>query len=412
MKIWKRVMGALVVSLVVCVVCPVQVTATNINGRASTVFEWFDDPDENTATPIYQYLHFNATDIGDSGWNFRGYGRLADDLSDEVDVDSRLYFAYIEKRDLVDDLDFKLGRQFLSTVAGAILMDGLHLEYSGLGPVEIELFGGGDVSYYEGYNAEDLVFGVEIASNKLLKNLEVGLSYMQKWEDSDLSHELIGFDMEYDVPRLIQFYNETQYSWITDEVTYFLLGSKYYRSPNWSLTAEYLYSLPIFSANSIYSVFSVDEYEEASLEFLYTFSRDLRAFLRYQREFYESVSDADVFEAGIEKIRSDRFSGYLIGTYRLDDDGQDLAGVKARIAYRCTSNIETGIGAHVDVFERQIGFLGDQYNDDDETTSQRYWVDLTANITKSINLQAKLESVKSDLWDEYYRGRLRLNILF
>lgn len=410
MNIWKRVLGALVVTLLVFFACPVQ--ATNFSGKASTVFEWFDDPEEDTATPFYQYLLLNVTDIGDSGWNLRGYGRFADDLSDEVDVDSRLYYGYLEKRNLIDNLDFRLGRQFIATTAGASLMDGLYLDYRNLGPVDITLFGGGDVSYYEGYNAEDLIVGGEIGSRTLVDNLAASISYVQKWEDSDLSHELIGLDLDYNVPSVIRLYSETQYSWITDEVTYFVAGAKYYRSPKWSLRAEYLYSLPVFSATSIYSVFAVDEYQQAELEFIYNIDRGLQAFARYTHEFYEDVEDADVIEAGIEKLRGDAFSGYLTGVYRMDDDGQDLYGGKVRLAYKCTSNIEAGIGAHIDVLERQIGFYSDDYGDDDDTTNQRYWFDIKAGITKSINVQGKLEMVKSDLWDEYYRGRVRLNILF
>ncbi len=50
--------------------------------------------------------------------------------------------------------------------------------------------------------------------------------------------------------------------------------------------------------------------------------------------------------------------------------------------------------------------------DDDETTNSRIWVDGTVTINRKINVQAKVERVESDLWDEYYRGRVRLNIRF
>jgi hypothetical protein len=50
--------------------------------------------------------------------------------------------------------------------------------------------------------------------------------------------------------------------------------------------------------------------------------------------------------------------------------------------------------------------------DDDETTSSRVWVDGTAYVNRTVNVQAKVERIESDLWDEYYRGRVRLNILF
>ncbi|PNU19723.1 hypothetical protein C2E25_11045 [Geothermobacter hydrogeniphilus] len=411
MKNCSRILALLAAVLLVGMVCQAS-AATRISGRASTEFEWYDNADEDTATPIYQYLLFNATDIADTGWAFRGYGRLADDPSDEADVDSEFYYGYLEKRNLVTNLDLKLGRQFISTSAGASVMDGLYLNYNNLGPVDLAFFGGGDVKFDDNYSTGDWIVGGEVSSDRLIKNLAAGFSYLQKWEDEELGYELFGLDLDYNLPNLMRFYSETQYSWLTDEVTYFLLGAKYYRDSRWSLRAEYLYSLPVFSSTSIYSVFAVDEYEEALLEFNYLIRTGLNAYGRYTHEFYQSTSDADVFEAGLEMQRVAKLSGYLVGTYRLDDEGQDLMGIKIRVAYLFHPRFEAGVGAHIDVLERQIGFLGDQYNDEDDTTSQRYWVDATAYLTEKINLQGKLETVKSDLWDKYFRGRLRLNYLF
>ncbi len=177
-------------------------------------------------------------DLGTEGLSFRGYGRFGDDLNNKEDVDSELYYAYLEKNGLLDNLDLRLGRQFISTTAGASLMDGIRLKYNNLGPLAVELFGGGDVSFYEGYNAEDFVAGVEVSGR--FKNLNLGVSYLQKREDGDLGKELFGLDATVDFAELIQLYSEVQYDWISERVSYFLGGFKYYRSPLWSLRAEYL----------------------------------------------------------------------------------------------------------------------------------------------------------------------------
>src|SRR5690606_14280423 len=127
---------------------------------------------------------------------------------------SRLYYAYLEKRDILDNLDFRLGRQFITTTAGASLMDGLKLDYGFLDNFNLSLFGGGDVTYYEGYNADDLIVGTEL-SGRFMDTLALGLSYVQKWEDNDLSHELIGLNVDYDFLDMLNVYNETQFSWLT-----------------------------------------------------------------------------------------------------------------------------------------------------------------------------------------------------
>jgi len=90
---------------------------------------------------------------------------------------------------------------------------------------------------------------------------------------------------------------------------------------------------------------------------------------------------------------------------RDDSDGQYLYGFTSRAAYYFTDWLQGGVGAEVDVLQRDL-------EDDDDTTSQRYWADVTTHITKKINVQAKVERVESDLWDYYNRGRIRLNIAF
>ncbi|MFA5517031.1 MAG: hypothetical protein WDA20_12165 [Desulfuromonadales bacterium] len=402
MKISQRIFfGA---ALVMLALWPAtEALAISVSGRASTELEWYDNAEENTVAPLYQYLLLNVRDLGVDGLNFRAYGRVADDLNDEETIGSELYYAYLEKNDLFTDLDLRLGRQFIATTAGASLLDGIRLKYRNLGPLAIEVFGGGDVSFYEGYDEEDLVGGVEVSGR--FKNLNLGVSYLQKREDSDLAKELFGLDAALDFADIIQLYSEVQYDWISDRVSYFLGGFNYYRSPTWSLRAEFLHSLPVFSSTSIYSVFAVEEYEEVMAELSYRLGTGLRAFGRYSREFYEDYSD-NVIEAGVEKIRTERVSGYLIGTYRDSDDGQDLQGVKARVAYLFGQKLETGLGVHVDVFERELD------EDSDETTSSRVWADTTLYLSKTLNVQGKVERVESDIWDEYYRGRVRLNLYF
>ena len=378
------------------------------SGRSSSVIEFFDDADEDTAVPVYQYLLLNVSDIDNDGLRFRGYGRLATDTQDEVDVDSRLYYAYLEKKGAFNDrLDYRLGRQFVITTAGASVMDGLDLTFNNLGLVNFRIFGGGDATYYENYDSDNLVWGAELYGT-FFTDLDLGLSYLQKWDESELTKELIGLDVDYDKENLINIYSELQFNYINDVVSYFLAGAKYYKNPKWNLRTEYLYSLPVFTSTSIYSVFAVDEYEEIMGEYTYNFAPGLRAFGRITHEMYEDYDDANVFEAGIEKIRTDRFSGYLTGVYRDDEDGQDLKGFKARAAYMFNRYLHAGVGANIDVLDRRI----DLENDEDETTSDLFWAYASINFNRKMNLQLKLERASSDLWDEYYRGRARFNISF
>lgn len=408
MRAWQGFFGgALLFALALWPTMPAA--AASITGKASTVLEWYDTAEEETSLPLYQYLQLSARDVAAKGYNFRLYGRLADDLNDEEAVKSRLYYAYLEKKDLFENFGFRLGRQFISTTAGASLMDGLSLDYSLLDDYRIKLFGGGDVSYYQGYNAKDVITGVEVAG-RFFDALDLAASYLQKWDDGLLAQELAGFDAGYDNGKL-WLYSELQWDLISQRFSYAQLGGKYLFASPFTLRLEYLYSLPVFSATSIYSVFAVAEYEEALAEVTWRIASGLQVFGRYVREIYEEYEDAQVFEAGIEKLRTGRFSGYLTGIYRQDDDGQDLKGFKVRGACRFTKKIEAGVGMNLDVLERQIDYF-DSDSGPDETTSRRYWADLSLRVNDKVNLEGKIERVDSDLWDYYNRGTLRLNLLF
>jgi hypothetical protein len=411
---------------VFCTLPTVGLADTTISGRSSTVLDWSDISDRyNTGVDGseligYEYLLLNVRDIGDEGFNFKTYGRFAYDFDEHKEDNSRVYYAYLEKNNFVDNLDFRLGRQFISTIAGASIIDGLLLKYRNIGPANISFFGGGDVHFEEGYDfKKDLFYGTELSFRSPDKYALV-LSYVQKNEAIDgtdendtgdhstVSNQLAGLEAYYNKKDLVNFYADLQYNLSTEATSYFLGGMKYYRSTVWSLRTEYLYSLPVFSDTSIYSVFAVDEYQEVSGQIDFKIMPGVKSFLRYSKELYVDFDDADVVELGVEKIRTERISGYLSAVYREAGDGQDLSGFKARVSYFFNRTLQAGLGVHYDVFERQA-------NDadlDEETTSSRTWLYATAKVNKKINVQAKIERVDTDTWDEYYRGRVRLNVRF
>jgi hypothetical protein len=377
----------------------------SFSGRLSATMEWFENPDGERAMPAYLYGFFNVREIGGySGLNFRGYGRLADDLNNEVDRDSRLYYAYVEKEKLFDALDLRLGRQFVSTAAGAGVIDGLDLTSRGLGPVTLKLFGGVRVSQQDEYEAGDRSYGGS-ARLDLKGDGELSLAYFQEWEDSDLSKELIGLDGRIDFTDAFEIFAAEQYNLILKEPSHFYAEADFHPEQSYSLRAHYLYDVPVFRSTSIYSVFAVNSYREAGAEFEYRMADGYQAVARYTLEIYKEYSDADVYEAGIEKLRTGTWSGYLIGTFRDDNDGQSLRGLKLRLAYLFNRYFEPGFGMNVDVLERRL-------EEKDETVSSRYWFFLKSEITDSFSLEANFEKAHSQLYDEYYLGRLRLNYRF
>lgn len=377
---------------------------TSYSGRLSTVLEWYDDEKGDLALPIYQYGLLNFRNLTDQGLKFKMYGRLAKDINDRIDRDSQLYYFYLEQKNIANHLDIKLGRQFITSAAGASHMDGLSLKIRDLGPISVKLFGGGDVKFEDEYDEDDIIGGISV-SGKFFERFYLSAGYIQKWDEQALTKELIGFDAEYEIRHLLKIYNDTQYNILNESFSYVLAGAKYYPDENWNIKMEYLYSLPVFESTSIYSVFAVEEYEELMGEFSYKFKPGLRGFIQYRHEFYDEFTDANVVEIGFEQSRVKRFYGYVIGTYRNDPDADSLRGIKVYGSYLFHRYCQTGVGMNVDVLERSL-------DDDDDTTSNRVWIDVTSYINKTFNLSVKIERSESVLYDEYFSGRVKFDVNF
>lgn len=410
MKLWQFFLAATLVFFLAA-----SASATSITGRSSTMLEWYDDPDGNSAFPAYQYLLLNARNINDTDVDFRVYGRLGTDLNSEVDVDNRLYYAYAEKRGINDRFDIRLGRQLVFNTAGSSIMDGLKVDFRPDGPYHVNVFGGGDVKYYESYDRKDLVAGGKVARWFLEDDLKVGLSYIQKWDDSATTHQLIGLDAFYDHGIILEAYGEYQFNYLSDTMSHLHLGVNYHRNPDWQLRVEYMYSKPVFSSTSIYSVFAVAEYQEIMGQLNYRLGPGVFAFGRFTYEMYEDVADANVMEAGVEKIRTDRFSGSFSGVWRDHRDGQDLYGLRGRAAYLLNHRFQVGGGASIDVLERRLlVFDGEQavMEGKYEETTHRIWADLTMYISRQSSLEVRVSRIESDRWNEYYYGRMRFNYHF
>lgn len=410
MRLWHFFRAVLLIGLLTA-----SASATTITGRSSTMLEWYDDPDGNGALPAYQYLMLNAREISDTDVDFRFFGRLGTDLNDHVDVDNRLYYAYAEKRGINERFDIKLGRQLVFNTAGSTLMDGLSVAYNDGGPYTANLFGGGDVKYYESYDQKDLVAGGKVAGWLMEDSLKLGLSYIQKWEDSAATHQLFGFDAFYDHGIYFEAYSEYQFNYLSNTMSYLLLGVNYHENPDWQMRVEYLYSKPVFSATSIYSVFAVSEYQEIMGQLNYRLGTGMFAFGRFTHEIYEEVSNADVMEVGIEKIRTDRFSGSFSGVLRVHDEGQDLYGVRGRASYLLTHRFQVGGGASIDVLERRLVVFDGQETSIEgkyEETTHRIWADATMYISRQSSLEARISRIQSDRWNEYYYGNIRFNYHF
>lgn len=374
-----------------------------LSGEATAVLESWDDPvDGEGALPFYQYLRLDFAEKGGGGdQRFALYGRLAADLADEVDADSRLYYAWYEKRGIVPGADLRVGRQWINTVAGSPVIDGV-LVRGGLWGHRLALFGGGWVSFDDQRVEDAWTWGAQLAREG--RSCDASLSYMQKWDGGDLARELVGGGIQVGIPWSGTAFGEFQYDLISEVLAWWSAGARISPSSRLSLRAEFLGTTPVFDATDIYSVFAVDEYREASLKADYRIGREWLAFAGYTREMYREIGDADVGEAGIELRRPAALHGYVSGVWRTGD--RDLSGVKASLGGPVFLGIDGDAGIEYDVYSR----VGD--GSDSDTTAKRYWVEARRPFSGGLTLAGRVERVESIVYDYYNRGRLSLAYRF
>ncbi len=378
-----------------------QVSAdVRVGGDASVHLEWLDDPDGDEAVPAYLYLRLNVDDVSDGrDWRIRFYGRAADDLNSKLDIDSRLYFGYWERT--WDGTALLVGRQWVNTVAGSPVMDGVQVRYLRPDLFRLRVYGGIYASLVD-YRSDEVVWGFSVEDD-FLDRTDLGLSYYQKLVDGDLAREILGFSAWTRVGKRGSAFGELQYDLLSLVPAYYQAAVRLVPDDRWTFKGEYYGFTPVFDSTSIYSVFAVDDYEEVSVSVDYRLDRDWTVFGSYSREFYESFEDSDVFEAGVELLRPEAVGGYLVGVFRTGYE--DLNGVKASVSAPVLYDIRLDVGAEYNVYDR----VGDS---DDDTTSERYWISGERGFGSDWSLKVKAERIQSEVYDYYHRGRLTLRYRF
>lgn len=366
-------------------------------GRLTTVLEAYQNAFGNTATPVYEYLSLTVFDpygIGDRSY-FHFYGRLATDLSDEDDTESRLYSAYLDVQGAVGNLDMRLGRQFVATVAGSALMDGADIWYRG-GRLDFRLYAGGNVTFEESYNEGDAVYGAGIELSGV-KGVRAALSYYRKDEGWDKQREAVGMEAAWRVTQWAKLYGEASYDLFSESYDHWLAGARFMPSGRLTLNLLYNYDVPVFDAASIYSVFAVSEKNDLELRAHYRLSDNNSLFGLYRKEFEDVGDDSDVVEAGFMR----RVSAYRVEASVMSISGDDsLVGGRLRGMYAFSDNLELGGGVEYDTYEYEYMTA--------EESASLYYAEAAYRIRRDLKLQARVEVMSSVVSDDNVRGIARL----
>ena len=391
---------------VLCI--PPRSIAVEMKLGSSTQYLWYNDLiTEKDEDAVAQYLRLNVAKLDSAGKaTITGYGRATRVFSTGEDVEGRLYYFYLNYRDLVQDvLDVKLGRHFVAIPSGSGLIDGATLDFKGIGPMGLKLLGGRDVKFVAERNEvtgeKDRMLGASLYTDAVrMTHLEA--SYMQRNNDGDVSRELVGAAFSTYLPGSVSVYADTKYDVLTEATAELLAGVKFSPLEKLTLKGEYYQSFPTFDATSIYSVFAVNEYTEMLVKAEYLLGNAYRISLGYAREDFNDDKDADLYEAGISARPSANFLFDVSYSVRNGYSG-DLDGLRLNGTYTIGMN---SVSAGMDFADYRRDSMAES------EIAKKYWIGAEHKFRQNVSISARAENNENVNFARNYQGVVALNANF
>ncbi len=387
--------------------------ATEIHGRSSTQFLWFNNIfNDREQQEIAQYLQLSITNIDKAGkLSIYGYGRGSQDLSNGEGLNGRLYYLYVDYRDLFDKVDLRAGRQFVNMAAGNAIIDGGRIDLKNIGPVAFTVLGGRNVIF--GLNGEltrpgDAVFGV--AGNLVgFKKTDLELGYFAKWGDGSDSdgpvRETLGIAFKQYLFNSLKVYSNARYDLYGEVFSEVLAGVKYFPMANLVLTGEWYQSYPTFDADSIFAVFAVNRYQEGVFRADYTINDKISVNVGYSRQDYGDDGLADVYEVGARVRPIESIMVNLSYDKRHGFNGS-LDGGIIDVTYDVTKELQLAAGFQYDVYTREdIVNVGQEI-------ARKYWGGARYKLAKNMSASIRVEDDVNRLFESDWQGRLVFNYDF
>ena len=399
-----RVMKFLVMLMALLCV-PLLSHAAEVKLTSSTQLLWYQDIlTDQSDKDAQQYLRLNVNKLDKEGkLNIYGYGRATKVVSSpSEDLEGRLYYFYVDYRDALNNhLDLKAGRTYVNSAAMSGTIDGLYADVKNLGPVGFTLFGGRNVIFLdksETGTRGDALAGMSVYLDTI-KNTHVEVSFGRKYGDTDITRENIGLDFSTTPHVMVNLYGRLTYDTISESYNETLLGVKVTPLTDLALRGEYYQSYPTFDTTSVYSIFAVQQYKEASLSAEYAVTSNYRVNFKYARERFDSDANADLFEVGLLAKPIKNLTLNASYEFRNGYAG-DISGIRLYGEYKI-SKVAISAGIDYDDFRREVSREGN---------AKKYWAGLNYEFNKIFSAVLKVEDVVSFSYDNKYQGYAALQI--
>ncbi|SPQ01156.1 conserved exported hypothetical protein [Candidatus Sulfobium mesophilum] len=403
-----------ILSCLVLFPAPAMAQSAPLSFNSSTQFLWGDDLLGQNQAILAQYLRFSFAPEG-KPYSIWGYGRLWKDFGSPAvrddDLEGRLYYLYLDYA-LTPNISTRIGRQFTNLTAGTSIMDGISLDVHQIGPVGATVAVGRDVVYTldsEFSRSGNYFAGIDVHLDGI-KNTQLGVSYVRRYDESDLSREELGMNFRYFFKSLSP-YAELKYDLISrvfDEAT---VGVDFFPTSNLMIKAEFFHSYPTFNTTDIYSVFAVDKFQEYLIRFEYALAQPVTLVAGYSRQTYDEGDNADVFTLGAKIYPTDNLSLYAAYDYREGFTGYNgftkqvkgrLSGFEANADYKFSKKLMFFAGLQYDSYNRPENIT-------DTNFAQRYWIGGRWIATKQLSVTARIEENSNENFNHRALGRVALD---
>ena len=224
----SRFVTMLFVQLVVFVFCiPSFSTSADLKFQSDTIFRIFErdvrqnqKDDDKTVFPIYEYMQFDATNLGTQQLSFHGYGWGRYDFANSDFYDNNaggeFLYGYLQYDGRFHDYMVRVGRQFIFPYVTDDAVDGALFQTAVTKYFTVTGFGGLPVALEETDGPSgDYTFGGRIA-NHFGNWYEIGAFFREVIGDSDRAEEEIGWDLFVFLPWGISIQGRSKYNLISD----------------------------------------------------------------------------------------------------------------------------------------------------------------------------------------------------
>ncbi|UCE28310.1 MAG: hypothetical protein JSW52_06085 [Candidatus Coatesbacteria bacterium] len=192
-------------------------------------------------------------------------GRIRRDFGTDSDVQGKVYYGYFQFQTSKKTIRARFGRQYINEGAAAGTIDGLSVSFGQSKKWDVNLSGGGEVSYRFGKFDYDtaktnFLYSVHGAVTLPLLPFEVrvGTGFSGDKTEGSIDKQTLSFEAREKPLKNLTFNQEIHWDNIKKEVSYQFYGIRYRPVDRLRLYGSFRYSQPRISNASILSVFAHD----------------------------------------------------------------------------------------------------------------------------------------------------------